>query len=411
MTMRRCAEFSAAICCAWRGRCGADGLYAASSDIKMRPAAMAPRALGTWYVHMQNPPQPQVRTGQEGVPVSKDEFARRFRALFLDPAFRPHDAVITQLLEAAWNGHLKARKSPVTRRAGDEYADPDYELSVEWLAAREAIHAAQRAHDRRDGKPRFLLICGSPRNDQTCPGEMSKSYRLMGAARTMFDDEQVDIDMLDLSALASEYGRVIHPCKACVSTAMPLCHWPCSCYPNHSLGQVRDWMNDLYPRWVAAHGVLIVTPVHWYQAPSALKLMIDRLVCADGGNPDPTSTHGKDPALAKAMEMRGWNYPRHLAGRAFAVIVHGDTAGAETLRRSLADWLSDLGLVQAGKNSCIDRYVGYYGTYAASHEALDEDDALFAEVRNAAQALQSAVTQRRSGVTQPDEGQREPRPK
>jgi hypothetical protein len=24
------------------------------------------------------------------------------------------------------------------------------------------------------------------------------------------------------------------------STSAALCHWPCSCYPNHSLGQVQD---------------------------------------------------------------------------------------------------------------------------------------------------------------------------
>src|SRR5438132_10137590 len=94
-----------------------------------------------------------------------------------------------------------------------------------------------------------------------------------------------EVDLLDLSRLASEYGRVIYPCKACVSTAMPLCHWPCSCYPNHAMGQVNDWMAEIYPRWMAAHGVMILCPVHWYQAPSSLKLMIDRLVCADGGNP------------------------------------------------------------------------------------------------------------------------------
>jgi len=45
---------------------------------------------------------------------------------------------------------------------------------------------------------------------------------------------------------------------------------------------------------------MIITPVNWYQAPSGLKSMIDRLVCADGGNPDPTSTHGKTPEEAKA---------------------------------------------------------------------------------------------------------------
>jgi hypothetical protein len=59
-----------------------------------------------------------------------------------------------------------------------------------------------------------------------------------------------------------------------------------------------------------------------------LKLMKDRLVCADGGNPDPTRTHGKDAQKAKELELAGWNYPRHLAGRLFAVVVHGDTEGA-----------------------------------------------------------------------------------
>jgi hypothetical protein len=30
-----------------------------------------------------------------------------------------------------------------------------------------------------------------------------------------------------------------------------------------------------YPMWVAAHGVMIVTPVNWYQAPSGLKAMME----------------------------------------------------------------------------------------------------------------------------------------
>src|ERR1700752_5289848 len=106
-------------------------------------------------------------------------------------------------------------------------------------------------------------------------------------------EPKLEVELLDLSRLTSEYGRRILPCKTCVSTAMPLCHWPCSCYPNHALGQVQDWMNDIYPMWAAAHGIMIVTPVNWYMSSSVLKLMIDRLVCADGGNPDPTSPQGK----------------------------------------------------------------------------------------------------------------------
>jgi multimeric flavodoxin WrbA len=221
-----------------------------------------------------------------------------------------------------------------------------------------------------------------------------------------------ETEVLDLSRLASEYGRVIYPCKSCVSTAMPLCHWPCSCYPNHAIGQVNDWMSEIYPMWVRAHGIMIVTPVNWYQAPSGLKSMIDRLVCADGGNPDPTSTHGKDPEAAKALELKGWPYPRHLAGRVFSVITHGDTAGTENLRRILTDWLTDMGLIPAGSKALLDRYIGYYRDYATSHDDFDADGDLHTEVRNAAKALIAAVALNRKGrLPQPDAGIRELRPK
>ena len=162
---------------------------------------------------------------------------------------------------------------------------------------------------------------------------------------------------------------------------------------------------------VAAHAVMIVTPVYWYQAPSTLKLMIDRLVCADGGNPDPTSTGGKDPAKAKELELRGWPYPRHLKGRAYSVVVHGDAEGAETLRGSLSDWLSDLQLVSAAPVANIGRYVGYYEPYATSHDALDEDTAIHEEVRNAARALMGKVRELRGGKRFDDEQLQDPRPK
>jgi multimeric flavodoxin WrbA len=286
------------------------------------------------------------------------------------------------------------------------------QLSVQWLQTRDAIHEAQRVHDDKASKSRVLLICSSARNDQTCPGEMSKTYRLCSTARGILSSSSdFEVDFLDLSRLTAEYGRVIYPCKACVSTAMPLCHWPCSCYPNHALGQVQDWMAELYPRWVAAHGVMIVTPVYWYQAPSTLKLMIDRLVCADGGNPDPTTTGGKDPARAKALELAGWPYPRHLKGRAYSVVVHGDAEGAETLRRSLSDWLSDLQLVSASPSANIGRYVGYYEPYATSHDALDEDSAIHEEVRNAARALMARVRSLRQDASSIDDQLQDPRPK
>jgi multimeric flavodoxin WrbA len=360
--------------------------------------------------HSRRPDVPEPRKLGVSAQVDKETFRSRFRQRFYDPAFDGSISQIDELAEIAWQAYEEGRKSPRTRAAGPEFENPEYQLSEEWLQARDEIRKAQRVHEDAKGPPRVLLISASSRHEQTCPGEVSKSYRLCQLAEQTLVAEHVQVDLLDLSHLTAEYGRVIYPCKACVSTAMPLCHWPCSCYPNNSLGQVNDWMNEIYPRWVAAHGVMIVSPVHWYQAPSVLKLMIDRLVCADGGNPDPTRTEGKDAKKAKAIELAGWDYPRHLKGRAFSVVVHGDTVGAETLRRSLHDWLGDMGLVSAGHEANLDRYIDYYGPYATSHEALDKDEPIQQEVRNAARALLTTVARLRAGELRADELP-SPRPK
>jgi multimeric flavodoxin WrbA len=217
-------------------------------------------------------------------------------------------------------------------------------------------------------------------------------------AREVLEAGGMEVDVLDLSLLTSSYDLHIHPCKGCVSTAMPLCHWPCSCYPNHAERQTGDWMAEIYERWVAAHGVILMTPVYWYQVASPLKLMIDRLVCADGGNPDPTTTHGKKPELAKALELRGWDYPKHLAGRAYGVVVHGDVAGIEGSRRALCDWLDWMGLIDAGPKARLDRFIGYYEPYATSHDTLDKDSAVQDEVRNVARAVADAVGQLRANT-------------
>jgi multimeric flavodoxin WrbA len=339
---------------------------------------------------------PTVRKGQTDVALSRDEFEKRYRENFYDPSFDAVKGEIDRVVEVAWRNYHDYHKSPRTRKAGPGFADPDFELPIEWLEARRNIIDAQREHDDASRPGRVLVVCGSARTDQTCPGEMSKTFRLVQRASETITAAGMQCDLLDLSALTAEYGRRIFPCKACVSTAMPLCHWPCSCYPNHALNQVNDWMNDLYPRWVAAHGVMIVTPVYWYQSPGVLKVMMDRLVCADGGNPDPTTTRGKNPEAAKALELNGWPYPRHLAGRIFSVVVHGDVVGAETLRRSLVDWLSDMELIPAADAS-LDRYIGYYEPYATSHDALDRDAAVQQEVTNAATVLCETIRLARTG--------------
>jgi multimeric flavodoxin WrbA len=338
------------------------------------------------------------RKGMPDPRISEQEFKKRFLDQYPDPAFALVAPELRKIASAAWEGYSNHRKSPRTRKAGPEFADPDYELAVDWIAAREALHIAQSKYEDATASSRFLIINCSSRSEHTCPGEMSKSYRLLELAEQVLRSaDNTDVEVLDLSRITSEYGRHIHPCKACFSTAAALCHWPCSCYPNYSLGQTQDWMNDIYPMWVAAHGVMLITPVYWYQASSPLKLMMDRLVCADGGNPDPTSTHGKDVKAAKEMELAGWDYPRHLKGRLFSCVVHGDTEGAENVRRGIYDWLCSLNLVPVGAEAQVDRYIGYWKPYATSHADLDADEAVQEEVRNAARILLQGVQAKRSG--------------
>ena len=339
---------------------------------------------------------PPARKLMPAVRLDQTEFTRRFTSQFIDPAFAELQTELEAITKAAWDAYSHSRKAPRTQKAGPGYADPDYDLSVDWIAAKAAVDAAQTQHDAA-GPRHVLLINGSARSEHTCPGESSKSWRFVEMSREVIEGAGLTTETLDLSRLASEYGRNIHPCKACFSTAAPLCHWPCSCYPNYSLGQTQDWMNEIYPMWVRAHGILIISPVNWYAPSSPIKLMMDRMVCADGGNPDPTSTHGKTVAEAKALELDRWEYPRHLKGRLFSVIVHGDVQGAESVRHSLSDWLRFMQMESAGHAAELDRYVGYWEPYATSHEALDKDVAVQGEVRQAATTLGEALKAQQEG--------------
>ncbi|MDQ3025102.1 MAG: flavodoxin family protein [Pseudomonadota bacterium] len=358
------------------------------------------------------PKSTKPRTGQARPQLTRKEFHERFQRNFYDPLFEKEKDAIRRVEVIAWTAYDKDRKAPLTAKAGPGFADPKYELSVEWRATHDKLVAAEKKQKNSRTRSRVLVVCGSSRNDGTCPGEMSKTFRLSKLVSEVLEEASVEVDLLDLSRLTSEYALKIHPCKSCVSSAMPLCHWPCSCYPNHAFNQVNDWMAEIYEKWVAAHGVILLTPVNWYHTASGMKLMIDRLVCADGGNPDPTLTGGKDVVKAKQVELDGWSYPKHLEGRVYGLVVHGDVAGIEETRYALSDWLDWMGLVDAGHLSRLDRFIGYYKPYATSHAELDGDKAVQEEVRNVARAVAHAVREMRAGkLSRPDASLKPPRPK
>src|SRR5450631_1503099 len=117
----------------------------------------------------------KVRKGQAPAPLTKAEFHERFIVRFYDPAFAVESEAIARLEEIAWSAVQEGRKAPVTRPAGAGFADPTYQVSVQWLDVRQRLKAAEKVWHDGKTKSRILIICGSARNDGTCPGEISKT--------------------------------------------------------------------------------------------------------------------------------------------------------------------------------------------------------------------------------------------
>src|SRR5918999_2245018 len=111
-----------------------------------------------------------VRKGMPSTQLTKEQFRARFLARFFDPAFDPLGPELEHVLDVAWDAYDNYRKAPHTRAAGSGFADPPYELSIDWLSARAALQAAEARHADRNLPSRILLINGSPRSEHTCPG-------------------------------------------------------------------------------------------------------------------------------------------------------------------------------------------------------------------------------------------------
>lgn len=139
---------------------------------------------------------------------------------------------------------------------------------------------------------------------------------------------------IDYEDLGNVYGRArIQSCNACVSTSMALCVWPCNCYEKNSSAEPDlMWELDMYARLDMADAWAIIGPINWYGPTSNLKLMFDRLVCMNGGNPDENTIAHKDPEKAMALEHTPeWKEMslNHLEGRTAAFFCYGDEGGDE----------------------------------------------------------------------------------
>lgn len=177
---------------------------------------------------------------------------------------------------------------------------------------------------------RVLIIAGSDRRQYNCPGVDSKARTLMLRMADQLPQEW-EIDYEDLGNV---FGRArIQSCNACVSTSMALCVWPCNCYEkNNKKEPDLMWDLDMYARLDLADAWAIIGPINWYAPTSNLKLMFDRLVCMNGGNPREDTIKHKDPELAMQLERSPkWKTMslNHLEGRTAAFFCYGDAGGNE----------------------------------------------------------------------------------
>lgn len=271
-----------------------------------------------------------------------------------------------------------------------DYSGPGWDNVARPLV--DCLRRMKKARDRHlgDGPDKILIIQGSDRNKNTCPQEDPKSLDLAKMAVTKAEELGAEAKLLDLSRVTSEADKRIWPCKGCYSTSPALCHISCSCFPNESLNQAPDWMNEeIYELLVECHGLMIVCPVYWYGRPPILSAMLSRMVCFDSANPDPTTTLTDDKSsvkdIKKAKELeRGpneggdnlWHYHLNkvLAGRRFSVFVHGDADGVTPVADGIINTLSWMGLVSSGPWANQSKYIGYMDTYSDSKTHIDDDD-------------------------------------
>ena len=177
---------------------------------------------------------------------------------------------------------------------------------------------------------RVFVVAGSSRRITNCPGADSKAKFFAERVKEKLPKDWI----VDIFNVGNDYVLPkIQSCNACVSTSMALCVWPCNCYERHSYFEpdlMRD--EDIYGRIYAADAIMICSPINWYGPTSSMKMMFDRLICANGGNPNEKLINHKDAALAAKLEhSSGWKKLslNHLEGRTAAFFVYGDEGGNE----------------------------------------------------------------------------------
>ena len=142
---------------------------------------------------------PKVRKGQAPGKLSRAEFKKRFDHDYVDSTFDPEREALGRIEAIAWHNYQQSRKAPHTRKAGAGYADPDYDLSAEWIEAKERIGAARkRQHERFKARPK--ITC----NARMGTRELKEHCTLDETTKGL-----LQCAMTDLNLSARAYDRIL----------------------------------------------------------------------------------------------------------------------------------------------------------------------------------------------------------
>ena len=209
---------------------------------------------------------------------------------------------------------------------------------------------------------RVLVVAGSQRRHNSCPGLDSKARALMlRMAAALPGAWQIDTE-----DLGNQHGKPkIQACNACVSSSMALCVWPCNCYgPRSETQPDLMWDLDLYGRLARADAWAFIGPTNWYGPTSNFKLMFDRLVCAAGGNPRPDLIDKKDTLKAQALE-RSPQWKRltrnHLEGRTAGFFTYCDGGANEMAEDGRPKLVKEKAWFDPKKEPYADERLAYQG--------------------------------------------------
>jgi hypothetical protein len=161
-----------------------------------------------------------------------------------------------------------------------------------------------------------------------------KSEKLAGLAKPPGAQRNCDYGRVvscEPDGLEAVYDISVEPAHEFVAELIPVHN--CNCYePDSKLEPDLMWNLDMYARLDLADAWAIIGPINWYAPTTNLKLMFDRLVCMNGGNPREDLIEHKNAELAMQLEhSKQWEElsVNHLEGRTAGFFCYGDGGGDE----------------------------------------------------------------------------------